>query len=140
MMPDINSSSFPLLFISFTFICTVQLVMTTLNYRREESRQVLSEPHMKATHKEIQSLAQDFFEGFSSNSSSVLPWMVMRLVKRELILLFCLNFDFSYDFYFCNLKTREFSFIKTKERIHSSSVKTLGQRGRSHVLYHPLLR
>lgn len=54
--------------------------------------------------------------------------MVMRLVKRKKQFTFCLNFDFSYDYYFCNLKTQEFSFIKTKERIHSSSVKTLGQR------------
>lgn len=53
----------------------------------------------------------------------------MSLVKRKLILLFCLNFDFSYDYYFCNIKTWEFSFIKTKERIHSSSVKDTWPEG-----------
>lgn len=62
MIPDINSSSFPLLFISFTFSCTVQLVRTTLNHLREETRQVLSELHMEATQKEIQSLAQIFLK------------------------------------------------------------------------------
>ena len=92
MIPDINSSSFPLLFISFTFICTVQLVTTTLNYLREESRQVLSEPHMEATHKEIQSLAHDFFEGFSSNSSSVLPWMVMMVGEERTDFTFLFKF------------------------------------------------